>query len=776
MDMNTYADASYFQFLNGALIYTNLPGFNKNWLWRGDNPWFGRWLEIQYWQPEWVEIITWNDYVPPHWTLVDKAMDLFTRDQAPYNYAANLPHDGWRKLLPFSIDMYKQGSATISEETVVFCDSGTSGNTASQLQIEFAAADVMQDRIFYAAQLTSPASVTVSIGGVSQAGTWSDMPAGNGGLYHGSVPFSGQLGQVVITITCGGRVVTEGTGRAITTSCTNGLVNWNAWVGQGSSRSVAATTVSSAGWVCIEGTGSYNFAGLCSFACQYAYCLQGACVCTKMNPAKPRPTPLNVQGYPAAGLDENCSGLCAFNCNYGYCPAGACATTPGPLTTPTVSPFLPPACTSGTGSENFAGLCSYACNFGFCPRAVCTCTGQGGLNLPPWTLPTPTTITFPPFTTTVTESWFAGDFSVTTVTVTFPPLTTDKIPVYNLNITTAGVSSATYTVSPSTIRSGTITINPPSGYEFPPATITVTSNPPDTTATFPTITGTFPTFSFTSALPPGPTCTSGCGSQCQSNCGSCGIECICYWCVPPPLGGCPLPPPICAGPICPIPPPIPDDDCDSADTTTVTRCTVSCSVTKKASEPTLSTTCTSTTCSQRLGCGLTDSTTTTRTTFGCSATSGPSIPGGPTSISRCPRLATPPGSPRPTPPAPTLTSCRAQPPPPTAGGNTRALYSFMFWSEAGQATIRGCNFAQQPGFRYFPTLTGVGVYGDNTCTFDKASMTLSCTQWADATCSDDPDVILTVGGTCQSFQNYKPSCFVTGGIFDLNTILLVLVE
>lgn len=64
-----------------------------------------------------------------------------------------------------------------------------------------------------------------------------------------------------------------------------------------------------------------------------------------MGPPKTKPTSLNVQGYPAADLDENYSGLCAFNCNYGYygyCPPSACATSPQPLTTPTVSPFAPP--------------------------------------------------------------------------------------------------------------------------------------------------------------------------------------------------------------------------------------------------------------------------------------------------------------------------------------------------------------------------------------------------------------------------------------------------
>lgn len=41
-DMNTYVDASYYQYLNGSpymmpaspWFYTNLPGYKKNWMWR----------------------------------------------------------------------------------------------------------------------------------------------------------------------------------------------------------------------------------------------------------------------------------------------------------------------------------------------------------------------------------------------------------------------------------------------------------------------------------------------------------------------------------------------------------------------------------------------------------------------------------------------------------------------------------------------------------------------------------------------------------------------
>lgn len=60
-DMDTYVDASYFQYLNrtkpymmpvSPWFYTNMPGFNKNWMWRGDDMWHDRWIQVVFNQPE----------------------------------------------------------------------------------------------------------------------------------------------------------------------------------------------------------------------------------------------------------------------------------------------------------------------------------------------------------------------------------------------------------------------------------------------------------------------------------------------------------------------------------------------------------------------------------------------------------------------------------------------------------------------------------------------------------------------------------------------------
>jgi hypothetical protein len=253
--MTTAPDNSYKSALNGKpymmpvspWFFTNLPGYGKNWLWRGDDLWFDRWSQVMNVQPDFVEILTWNDWGESHYIapLDDRQWDLFdsANGNAPYNYAQDMPHDGWRLFLPYVIDMYKNGKASISTEGLVSwyrrspgmaCASGgTTGNSASQGQQEYPPAQVAQDRVFFSALLTSYADVTVTIGSTTQTGIWKDTPSGGSGIYHGSVPFKGR-GAVSVKISRDGKLVMQMNGESITDSCTHNIENWNAWVGSAS--------------------------------------------------------------------------------------------------------------------------------------------------------------------------------------------------------------------------------------------------------------------------------------------------------------------------------------------------------------------------------------------------------------------------------------------------------------------------------------------------------------------------------------------------------------
>ena len=166
-----------------------------------------------------------------------------------------MPHDGWRTMLPYWIDTYKSGSSPMKNESISFwyrltpksacATGGTSGNDAGHNQQTYAPGDIVQDSIFFDAFLASPADAIVSIGGQDTTATWSTKPRGGTGIYHGSVPFHGRTGAVSIKVVRNGNTVVQQTGQAISTTCTNGVTNWNAWVGS-AVGSIASHTTSSA--------------------------------------------------------------------------------------------------------------------------------------------------------------------------------------------------------------------------------------------------------------------------------------------------------------------------------------------------------------------------------------------------------------------------------------------------------------------------------------------------------------------------------------------------
>lgn len=68
--MGTSGDTAYISALGSKpymmavspWFYANVPAWNKNWLWRGDDLWYDRWSQVLQLQPEFVQIISWNDW------------------------------------------------------------------------------------------------------------------------------------------------------------------------------------------------------------------------------------------------------------------------------------------------------------------------------------------------------------------------------------------------------------------------------------------------------------------------------------------------------------------------------------------------------------------------------------------------------------------------------------------------------------------------------------------------------------------------------------------
>ncbi|KAL5336882.1 glycoside hydrolase [Aspergillus crustosus] len=256
-EMNTTEDEEYMSLLDAKdkayimpvspWFYTNLRAFNKNWVWRGDDLWYTRWQQVLQLQPEYVEILTWNDYGESHYIgpLRDNATGILGDAGAPFDYVKGMEHDGWRALLPYLIKAYKGGDSSgegeVGEEVLTAwyrsspadaCGSGkTTGNTESQKQTLLPPGEVLQDKVFYSALLDGQADVSVSIGGENATAGWTDVPGTGKGVYHGSVAFGDRTGPVVVTLSRDGDFLAEIKGRSIEDECPGNLTNWNAWVG-----------------------------------------------------------------------------------------------------------------------------------------------------------------------------------------------------------------------------------------------------------------------------------------------------------------------------------------------------------------------------------------------------------------------------------------------------------------------------------------------------------------------------------------------------------------
>ncbi|KAH7320769.1 glycosyl hydrolase family 71-domain-containing protein [Stachybotrys elegans] len=421
-------DASYLIFLNGSSymmpvspwFFTNLPGYNKNWLWRGDSLWHDRWnlvfslVSQDQWtgEPEYLQIISWNDFGESHYIgpLNSKAYTAFDIGKAPYNYAEGMPHDAWRMLLPFAIDTYKNGIATITEEVFVTwyrltpasaCGTGgTTGNTAAQLQPEMAPGELSQDKIFFSAVLTGILLPRITINGRTEVLKWDDVPYGLVGMYHGSYAYNGRTGKVLLElIDTDGRVFATLPGLDLRNSCSKGITNWNPWVGGvPTTRSVnKAPALSLKDQKCMLGTGREGYKELCEFSCALGYCPPGPCTCTKLGMPELELEPKNVDGYPLPGGDCTYKGLCSHACNYGLCPSQYCTTDASAKDKCVIPPEEPDpsdpesggggagseACTSGTGEGGLMGLCDFSCGRGYCPQPMCKCTGRGPVITPP---------------------------------------------------------------------------------------------------------------------------------------------------------------------------------------------------------------------------------------------------------------------------------------------------------------------------------------------------------------------------------------------------------
>lgn len=147
-----------------------------------------------------------------------------------------MPHEHWRDLLPYYIAAYKTGQTpTVTADKVHFwyrlspaaagSNDGTTGNAPYQPYVD--PNQIVQDKVFFTALLATPGSVSVQIGNNNPVSFYSS----SAGVFHGSTPFNGQTGTVIVRVLRIDDPVIVTATAPIVAVPTNGKTNYNAWVG-----------------------------------------------------------------------------------------------------------------------------------------------------------------------------------------------------------------------------------------------------------------------------------------------------------------------------------------------------------------------------------------------------------------------------------------------------------------------------------------------------------------------------------------------------------------
>jgi glucan endo-1,3-alpha-glucosidase len=152
--------------------------------------------------PEYVEIITWNDFGESSYITEPLAAQIVSGAEI---YVDGFDHSAFRFVLPYFIAAYKAGSTNValpSEGAMAWYRTtpgaicGDGGTVWGQGGSASAAAGT-SDVISVIALADSAGDITVSIGGSSQTISPSDS-VGKASFYQ--IPFGGETGAVTITV------------------------------------------------------------------------------------------------------------------------------------------------------------------------------------------------------------------------------------------------------------------------------------------------------------------------------------------------------------------------------------------------------------------------------------------------------------------------------------------------------------------------------------------------------------------------------------------------
>lgn len=199
-------------------------------------------------KPEFIEIVTWNDYGESHYIGPIREAGIPQAPNADARpYVDGYTHEAWMETLPYQIAAYKNAvkpsqypapKVQSGKDKIVYwyrTSPASAGSTevtgnncpspinTSAYQKCYPVDKVLEDEIFAIALLSKPGSISIAVG--------SNAPVKSkklkGGINFISRSFNGQTGTVNVRSSGGIR----GAGTAITAAPASGVANFNAWVG-----------------------------------------------------------------------------------------------------------------------------------------------------------------------------------------------------------------------------------------------------------------------------------------------------------------------------------------------------------------------------------------------------------------------------------------------------------------------------------------------------------------------------------------------------------------
>jgi len=222
-------------------FFAHLPG--KNYLYKTETLWIDRWSTLLNTQPDFIEILTWNDWGESHYIgKIDPNSNDLPTDSPAYVYG--FTHEAWQAILPAFIAAYKNGqtSPVINHDIVIYwhranfvdgvnCNDGIGTPAVENRDITpsgYAIDQVIGNNIFVAALLTAPVEITITNADYTSE---TSSLSFNAGLTISSSFIMTESGVFTFSVTdaSSGSIIGQATD-AVGVAASGGTCNYNAYV------------------------------------------------------------------------------------------------------------------------------------------------------------------------------------------------------------------------------------------------------------------------------------------------------------------------------------------------------------------------------------------------------------------------------------------------------------------------------------------------------------------------------------------------------------------